>query len=227
MARHSAKRALAPVAPGDFIPIAEASDLIVPIGAWIIRQACRTTVDRLNDATISVKVSPRQFRDPNLLSNIRTALDETGLPPSRLELEITEGILIDDDQLALRLLSTIRQLGIRIALDDFGSGYSSLSYLTRFCFDTIKIDRSFVQSTDEKAWHVIRSVVSMAEALGASVVAEGVETAEQMHRLASEGCHEIQGFFIARPTPVDEISPNLPADAQHALLAIQKKRMVA
>ena len=206
------------VSPADFIPIAEASGLIVEIGEWVIAEACRIASEDLTEAAISVNVSPRQFLDPDLVPMVERNLKATGIDPSRLEIEITEGVLIDDDRRALRILGELRELGLRVALDDFGTGYSSLSYLTRFNFDTIKIDKSFVQSTEEKAWHVISSVIAMSHGLKASVVAEGIETEEHLIRLAREGCAEVQGFFIARPAPVSETLRELPPDLCLALL---------
>ncbi|MEN3791085.1 EAL domain-containing protein [Fulvimarina sp. MAC3] len=206
------------VSPADFIPIAEASGQIVELGEWVFAEACRIASEELTDTAISVNVSPRQFLDPNLVPMIQRNLKASGLDPARLEIEITEGVLIDDDRRALRILGELRALGLRFALDDFGTGYSSLSYLTRFNFDTIKIDKSFVQSTEEKAWHVISSVIAMSRGLKASVVAEGIETEEHLLRLAREGCTEVQGFLIARPSPVCEAMRELPPELCLALL---------
>ncbi|MDD3800194.1 MAG: GGDEF domain-containing phosphodiesterase, partial [Novosphingobium sp.] len=192
------------VAPTDFISIAEETGLIVPIGDWAIREACRTAMQDLGGSCISVNVSARQFHGSHLVQSVAAALAESGLPASRLELEITESVLIDDDDVATRVLDALRELGVRVALDDFGTGYSSLSYLTRFAFDTIKIDRSFVQAEDEKTWHVIRSVLGMSDGLGISVVAEGVETIEQLNRLAGEGCFLVQGFLVSQPVSAAE-----------------------
>ncbi|RFC63332.1 EAL domain-containing protein [Fulvimarina endophytica] len=197
------------VSPADFIPVAEASGLVVPIGEWVIREACRIAASQFEETAISVNVSPRQFLDPGFLSVIRQALAETGLRPERLELEITEGVLIDDDSRAIHILGEIKALGALVSLDDFGTGYSSLSYLTRFRFDTIKLDRSFVQATDETAWHVIRSVLGIAGGLRARVVAEGVETTQQLERLMVVGCTEIQGFLVAEPRPVRDVPRKL------------------
>ncbi len=192
------------ISPEDFIPIAEESGLIIPIGAWVIHEACRAAANELGGAGVSVNVSARQFQDKDLIRTVEKALQITGLPPERLELEITESVLIEDDRLASRTLGELRKLGVRVALDDFGTGYSSLSYLTRFNFDTIKIDRSFIQAEDERTWHVIRSVLQLSDGLRTSVVAEGVETLEQLKRLSEEGCSEIQGFLVSRPVPAAE-----------------------
>ncbi|PEQ13700.1 hypothetical protein B2G71_05100 [Novosphingobium sp. PC22D] len=189
------------IPPEDFISIAEESGLIIPIGAWVIREACKAASEVLDGMPISVNVSTRQFHDPLLLATISEALHSSGLDASRLELEITESVLVDDDRTATRTLNTLRGLGVRVALDDFGTGYSSLSYLTRFTFDTIKIDRSFIQMEDEKTWHVMRSVLQMSSQLSTSVVAEGVETQEQLDKLAREGCNQIQGFLVSEPMP--------------------------
>lgn len=192
------------VSPTDFISIAEETGLIVPIGDWAIHEACRAALQELGGCSVSVNVSARQFHGSHLVDSVAAALAQSGLPASCLELEITESVLIDDDDVATRTLDALRQLGVRVALDDFGTGYSSLSYLTRFAFDKIKIDRSFVQAEDEKTWYVIRSVLSMSEGLGTAVVAEGVETVEQLRRLEAEGCRLVQGFLISQPVPVAE-----------------------
>ncbi len=192
------------VSPDDFIAIAEDSGLIVEIGKWVIENACQAAAQELGKASVSVNVSPRQFQDKHLIETVAQALETSGLEPSRLELEITESVLIDDDQLASRTLAALRELGVRVALDDFGTGYSSLSYLTRFKFDTIKIDRSFVQAEDERTRNVVRSILRMSAELGAAVVAEGVETIEQLERVAAEGCDEVQGFLVSHPVPVAE-----------------------
>lgn len=188
-----------PIAPADFIPIAEDSGHIIQMGAWVIREACRTASEVLGGLPVSVNVSTRQFHDPRLIATVSEALRTSGLPAERLELEITESVLIDDDRMATRTLDTLRAMGVRVALDDFGTGYSSLSYLTRFTFDTIKIDRSFIQLGHERSWHVMRSVLQMSAMLSTSVVAEGVETREQLDRLMKEGCHQIQGFLVSKP----------------------------
>ena len=187
------------ILPQDFIGIAEESGLIIPIGAWVIGEACRAAVEDMANSPVSVNISVRQFQDPDLVAKVARALASSGLTPSSLELEITESVLIEDDTLASRTLRSLRELGVKIALDDFGTGYSSLSYLTRFHFDTIKIDKSFIQSEDERTWQIIRSVLQMSACLGTAVVAEGVETSAQLDRLRSEGCKEIQGFLISEP----------------------------
>ncbi|BBC73963.1 diguanylate cyclase [Altererythrobacter sp. B11] len=192
------------ISPVDFISIAEETGLIVPIGAWAIREACRAAMQDLGGTCISVNVSARQFHSPQLIESVTTALAESGLPPANLELEITESVLIDEDDVAGRVLNELRKLGVGVALDDFGTGYSSLSYLTRFAFDTIKIDRSFIQAEDEKTWYVIRSVLNMSAGLGTAVVAEGVETMAQLDRLTAEGCSLIQGFLFSKPLPADQ-----------------------
>jgi ammonium transporter, Amt family len=187
------------VGPDDFIPIAEDTGHIIPMGSWVIREACHTASEVLGGLPVSVNVSTRQFHDPQLIATVAEALRTSGLPADRLELEITESVLIDDDRTAIRTLDTLRSMGVRVALDDFGTGYSSLSYLTRFTFDTIKIDRSFIQLGDERTWQIMRSVLQMSTMLSTAVVAEGVETQEQLDRLLQEGCHQIQGFLVSRP----------------------------
>ncbi|WP_156840398.1 ammonium transporter [Novosphingobium aquimarinum] len=192
------------VRPEDFIPIAEDSGHIIPMGAWVIREACHTASEVLGGLPVSVNVSTRQFHDPQLIATVSEALRSSGLPAERLELEITESVLIDDDRTAIRTLDALRAMGVRVALDDFGTGYSSLSYLTRFTFDTIKIDRSFIRLDDERTWQVMRSVLQMSTMLSTTVVAEGVETQEQLDRLMLEGCHQIQGFLVSRPIPAGD-----------------------
>ncbi|WP_372426199.1 EAL domain-containing protein [Salinarimonas chemoclinalis] len=200
------------IAPADFIPVAEDTGLIVPIGAFVLREACRAGADAFPGASISVNVSPRQFRDPDFLDTVLGALEDAGLPPERLELEITESVLVDDDKRAIAILQTLERAGVRVALDDFGTGYSSLSYLTRFPFDTIKIDRSFIRGMgeDESAWHIVQSVLRLSEGLGVRVVAEGVETPDQLARLMERGCDEVQGFLVARPAPLEEVVREAP-----------------
>ncbi|MGJ3265050.1 MAG: ammonium transporter [Salinarimonas sp.] len=209
-----------PIPPSDFIPVAEDTGLIVPIGAFVLREACRAAADAFDGAGISVNVSPRQFRDPAFLDTVLGALAAAGLPPERLELEITESVLVDDDKRAIAILQTLERAGVRIALDDFGTGYSSLSYLTRFPFDTIKIDRSFIHGMrdDESAWHIVQSVLRLSEGLGVRVVAEGVETPDQLLRLMERGCDEVQGFLVARPAPVGEAVREVP-EAVRRLIA--------
>lgn len=187
--------------PDAFIPIAEETGLIVPLGRQVLEQACRVALHWPENVHIAVNLSPVQFRDPKIVQTVETVLATTGLPASRLELEVTEGVLIADEQQALLTLSELRELGVTLALDDFGTGYASLSYLRKFPFEQIKLDRSFVQAqvAEERSRHILRAVLSLSRSLHLSVVAEGVETRTQLHLLRKQGCHAVQGFLVGRP----------------------------
>ena len=169
------------IAPSAFIPLAEEIGAIVPIGEWVIRQACITAATWPSDVKVTVNLSPAQFRNPGLVQVVVGALAASGLPADRLELEITESILLQDNELTLNTLYQLRELGVMIAMDDFGTGYSSLSYLQSFPFDRIKIDRSFVKDIGDSVGsiNIVRAVVAMAKGLGMATTAEGVETQEQ------------------------------------------------
>ncbi len=194
------------VLPTQFIPIAEESGLIVPMGGWILRAACSEAASWPQPLRISVNLSPVQFREGDLPAPVHSILLETGLAPRRLKLEITEGVLIDDFARALSILRRLKNLGVRIAMDDFGSGYSSLSYLQAFPFDKIKIDKSFIANLrhNQQSAAIVRAVVGLAHGLGLPVLAEGVETEQQYKFLASENCDEVQGFWIGPPKPISE-----------------------
>jgi diguanylate cyclase (GGDEF)-like protein/PAS domain S-box-containing protein len=192
------------VPPADFVPLAEETGLIAPIGDWVLRTACAEVARWPSDALgVAVNLSPAQFRRGDLVGSVRAALAASGLAPGRLELEITESVLLEDDQATLDTLRKLRALGVRIAMDDFGTGYSSLGYLQRFPFDKIKIDRSFVQemARDANCMAIVRAVVSLGATLGATITAEGVETPEQLALLRDIGCEEAQGFLLGRPKP--------------------------
>jgi diguanylate cyclase (GGDEF)-like protein len=195
------------VAPDAFIPLAEETGLIIPLGEWVIRQACATAARWPDNLKVAVNLSPAQFRSPGLVQVIFSALATSGLAPDRLELEITESILLHDSAATLAKLYQLRELGVRIAMDDFGTGYSSLSYLQSFPFDKIKIDRSFVKDITESAssLNIVRAVAALAKGLGMTTTAEGVETIEQRDKVASEGCTEMQGFLFSRPLPAKDI----------------------
>ncbi len=195
------------ISPADFIPIAERSGKIVQIGDWVLRTACRVAGEHFGEARVSVNVSPVQFRQKDFVETVATILAETGFDPTRLEIEITEGVLIDDDQRARRILDQLKAIGISIALDDFGTGYSSLGYLSRFPFDTIKIDRSFVHdmTRSENARAIIRTIIGLGDGLNINVVAEGVEVPEEVNLLVAGGCRELQGFLLGRPVPVSKL----------------------
>ena len=195
------------VSPAGFIPLAEETGLIVPIGEWVIRQACATAGQWPANLKIAVNLSPAQLRSPGLLQVIVSALAASGLAPDRLELEITETVLLQDSETTLAILHRLRELGVRIAMDDFGTGYSSLSHLQRFPFDNIKIDRSFIKDIADNAssLNIVRAVAALASGLGVAATAEGVETQGQLDLIRSEGCTEMQGFLLSRPIPAHEI----------------------
>ena len=192
------------VPPSEFIPLAEESGLIVAMGEWILRDACREAASWKVPMQVAVNLSPAQFMHGDLVGLVHSILLETGLAPDRLELEITEGVLIEDFDRGLALLRRLKALGVRISMDDFGSGYSSLSYLQAFPFDKIKIDRAFVINLgrNPQSAAIVRAVIDLGHALEMSIVAEGVETQEQLGFLAEEGCDAVQGFFIGKPLPI-------------------------
>jgi diguanylate cyclase (GGDEF)-like protein len=192
------------VSPGVFIPLAEETGLIGAIDEWVLRGACREAASWPNPLGIAVNFSPLDFRRLDLPKLILSVLLETGLAPARLEVEITEGVLIDDFDSAIAILRKIKNLGVRIAMDDFGAGYSSLSYLLAFPFDKIKIDRTFIAKLDTNADSaaIVDAVVSLGRSLRLPVIAEGVETASQLAFLTRSGCDEVQGYLIGRPQPI-------------------------
>ena len=195
------------VSPATFIPLAEEIGFIVPIGEWVIRQACATAAQWPGDLQVAVNISAAQFRSPGLMQVIVGALATSGLHPTRLEIEITESVLLHNREATLAVLHQLRALGIRIAMDDFGTGYSSLTYLRSFPFDKIKIDRSFVKDITEStgSLNIVRAVAALANGMGMTATAEGVETREQLDRITSEGCTEMQGFLFSKPLPAQEI----------------------
>jgi diguanylate cyclase (GGDEF)-like protein/PAS domain S-box-containing protein len=196
------------VPPSDFIPLAEESGLIVEMGEWILRQACREAASWPLPLQVAVNLSPAQFMHGDVVGLVHSILLETGLAPGRLELEITEGVLIEDFDRGLALLRRLKALGVRVSMDDFGSGYSSLSYLQAFPFDKIKIDRAFVMNLgrNPQSASIVRAVIGLCHGLGMSIVAEGVETQEQLGFLADEGCDAVQGYFIGKPAPIGQYS---------------------
>jgi ammonium transporter, Amt family len=202
---HHPQRGL--VGPADFIAVAEQSGKIVQIGEWVLRTACLIARREFGDAAVSVNVSPVQFRQKDFVEMVADALKASGLAPGRLELEITEGVLIDDDRRATRILRELKKLGVTIALDDFGTGYSSLGYLSRFPFDTIKVDRSFVRelTRSDNVRAIVTSIIGLGNGLRMNVVAEGVEDRLEACLLAEIGCNELQGFLLGRPEPVDSL----------------------
>ncbi|HEX2725465.1 MAG TPA: EAL domain-containing protein [Beijerinckiaceae bacterium] len=195
------------ISPGQFIPLAEELGLIAPIGEWAIRQACEHAAGWPGDTKVAVNLSPVQFRSTSLVPAVVQALSASGLAPGRLELEITESVLLDDSDRNLAILRQIRELGVRIAMDDFGTGYSSLSYLRRFHFEKVKIDRSFISDVAKNAESraIVRAITGMCSNLGMATTAEGVETAEQLGCVTSEGCTEAQGYYFSPAKPVAEV----------------------
>jgi diguanylate cyclase (GGDEF)-like protein/PAS domain S-box-containing protein len=195
------------IAPLNFIPLAEETGLIVPIGDWVLRTACKDAAGWSQDVCVAVNLSPAQFKSRNLVSSILSALAVSGLAAYRLELEITESVLLQDNEATLATLHKLRALGVRISMDDFGTGYSSLSYLRSFPFDKIKIDRSFVSelASRDDAMAIVRAVTGLGKSLGISTTAEGVETNEQLAFLRSEGCTEVQGYLFSPPRPGEEV----------------------
>ena len=195
------------ISPADFIPLAEDTGLIVGIGEWVLRAACQEAMTWPRQIKVSVNLSPKQFYGGKLLATVAEALDRSGLPAERLELEITERVMLVNTEATLGILHKMRKLGISIAMDDFGTGYSSLSYLRRFPFDKIKIDQTFVHDLKRggDSVSIVRAVSDLANGLRMSTTAEGVETQEQFDLLRAEGCTEIQGYLISRPVPSSEI----------------------
>jgi diguanylate cyclase (GGDEF)-like protein/PAS domain S-box-containing protein len=194
------------VSPADFIPLAEESGLIVEMGEWILREACREAASWPKPLQIAVNLSPAQFMHGDLVGLVHAILLETGLSPGRLELEITEGVLIEDFDRSLALLRRLKALGVRISMDDFGSGYSSLSYLQAFPFDKIKIDRAFIMNLgrNPQSAAIVRAVIDLGHGLEMSIVAEGIETLDQLVFLADEGCDAVQGYLIGKPLPIGQ-----------------------
>jgi diguanylate cyclase (GGDEF)-like protein len=198
------------VSPGEFVPLAEDSGLIIPIGAWVIREACRQVRawqrDGLPAARVAVNVSAAQFQQRDLVDTVRRALDDSGIRASCLEIELTESAVMTNPEESVEILKVLSRMGVAVSVDDFGTGYSSMSYLRRFPLDKLKIDRSFIADllTSPEAAALVRGIVSLAHSLGLKVIAEGVETLEQMELLTRLGCDQLQGFCFSRPLPAAE-----------------------
>lgn len=195
------------VSPAEFIPLAEESEAIIPIGIWALRTACRDAASGAIPGTVAVNLSPLQFSRDDLAENIHMILLETGLSPSRLEVEVTESTLMSDQTRGVHILRKLKAMGVTIAMDDFGTGYSSLATLHAFPFDKIKLDRSFVQKIprDRAAAAIVRTVLALGRSLSVPILAEGIETIEQWHFLSSEGCQEGQGYFMGKPVALTEL----------------------
>ncbi len=202
---------LGPISPGEFIPIAEESGQISAIGGWVLRQACKYAVNWPDHIRVAVNLSSRQFLSPGLLPLVESALKQNGLPAHRLELEVTESLLMETTIGVEETLASLARLGLRIALDDFGTGFSSLSYLRQYRFDKLKIDQSFISDleTNADSRAIVDAVIRLARDLRMSVAAEGVETRGQFDLLRHMGCGEIQGFLAGRPMPVDQFEDYL------------------
>lgn len=196
------------IPPIQFLPIVDEIGLAVPLGEWVISQACHDAAKLSDNIRVSVNVSAAQFHRPGLANAVIDALRSSGLSAKRLEIEITETVLLENTDTTIATLQRLHELGVRIALDDFGTGYSSLSYLQKFSFDRLKIDRSFVRDslTDSSSSAIIRSVIELGQNLGMKVTAEGVETDEQLVRVTDDGCTAIQGFLISKPLPIAELN---------------------
>jgi EAL domain-containing protein (putative c-di-GMP-specific phosphodiesterase class I) len=204
------------ISPAEFIPLAEDTGLINQLGEWVLTTACKEAVSWPGNIRLAVNVSPVQFRSGMLALKVMAALAASGLAASRLELEITEAVLIRDDEAALAVLHDLRAIGVRIALDDFGTGYSSLSYLQRFPFDKIKIDRCFITgiAEPEGSSSIVQAVVTIAADRHMTTTAEGVETEQQRELLRELGCSEMQGYLFSPPKPAAEIRPLLSVHRQ-------------
>jgi EAL domain-containing protein (putative c-di-GMP-specific phosphodiesterase class I) len=205
------------ISPAEFIPLAEDTGLIVPLGEWVLQAACAEAA-AWRHLSLAVNLSPAQFRQPQLSEMVARVVTETTIEPHRLELEITENLLLHDTKATLATLRLLKEIGVRIAMDDFGTGYSSLGYLHRFPFDKIKIDRTFIRDLGHsaEATAIVRAIIGLGHSLGMRAVAEGVETKEQVVLLKKEGCHEVQGYYFARPMPAAELSRFLDRQAARA-----------
>jgi diguanylate cyclase (GGDEF)-like protein len=192
--------------PDVFIPLAEQTDLIVPLGRWVLREACETALTWPSDILLSVNLSPAQFAVSDVVEDVREVLVQTRFPASRLELEITENVMLNDTDGALTTMNALKELGVRLNMDDFGTGYSSLGYLRAYPFDGIKIDKRFIASissgSNDRA--VVQAIIGLGKAMGLTVTAEGVETEEQLEILGKDQCNEVQGYFMSRP--IDKVA---------------------
>ena len=203
------------IPPSVFLPIAEETGLIASLGEWILRTACSYATTWPADTTLAVNLSPAQFKTQDVVGLVRKVLDETGLDPHRLELEITEGVLLQNTEAVVEVLTRIDQMGVSIAMDDFGTGYSSLSYLTRFPVSKIKIDRSFIDTlgTSPQTSAIVSSIVGLGQSLKVTITAEGVENEGQAAMLREWGCDQVQGFYYGKPAAeVQEDEASAPID---------------
>lgn len=187
--------------------MAEETGLIVPLGEWVLRKACQDAAQWSEAVDLAVNLSPAQFKNRDLVSSIIEAVTTAALSPRRLEVEITESVLIQDHEAALSALHQLRNFGVRISMDDFGTGYSSLSNLRSFPFDKVKIDQSFVQEMElqDDSMAIVRAITALGKSLGITTTAEGVETSEQLNLLRLEGCAQVQGYLFSRPQPASVV----------------------
>ncbi|MCJ2115915.1 EAL domain-containing protein [Methylobacterium sp. J-001] len=199
------------IPPSVFVPLAEETGLIIALGDWVLREACREAATWAPSLKVAVNLSPRQFQKPDLPETVLAVLAQTGLSPNRLELEVTESVIINDMARAISILRRLKGFGVRISMDDFGTGYASLATLQAFPFDKMKIDRSFVAQlgVDPQAAVIVRAVLSLGRSLRMGVVAEGVETAAQRRFLADEACGEMQGYLFGKPQPISDYAEML------------------
>ena len=195
------------LAPAKFVPLAETTPYIVPIGEWVLRQACHDAMTWPDGIKVAVNLSPMQFLRGDIVATVVNALAQSQLPPDRLELEITETVLLEKSDRNIHTLENLRSLGVSISMDDFGTGFSSLSYLRTFPLDKLKIDKSFVESlsSDRRSFGIVSAIAGLGQTFGLKTVAEGVETDTQFQIVAKEGCTEVQGFYYARPMAAEEI----------------------
>jgi EAL domain-containing protein (putative c-di-GMP-specific phosphodiesterase class I) len=215
------------VGPVDFIPLAEETGLILPLGQWVLEEACRQIRDWQDrfpgpePLVVAVNLSARQFAQPDLADQIADVMDKTGVNPAQLSLEVTESVMMEDVDSATLMTRKLKGLGLNLAIDDFGTGYSSLSYLKRFPVDYVKIDRSFVMDLGESNVdsEIVRAVIRLASAIGMRTVAEGVETEHQLRQLRAMGCPLVQGYYLARPQPAEAIEAMLAERAVPAKVA--------
>jgi diguanylate cyclase (GGDEF)-like protein len=221
---HHPERGLIP--PVDFIPIAEEIGLIVPLGEWVLRQACADAMQWPDDIKVAVNLSPIQVMNQNLVTVIVGALAAAGLPASRLEVEITESVLMQNSEATLATLHRLRELGVKISMDDFGTGYSSLSYLRSFPFDKIKIDRCFISglATGDDSVAIVMAIAGLAKHLGIATTAEGVETKQQLQQVRALGCSEMQGFLFSPPRRIDELTQMLRARFEKDAASVEVRR---
>ncbi|WP_424362453.1 putative bifunctional diguanylate cyclase/phosphodiesterase [Methylocystis parvus] len=210
------------VSPGEFIPIAEEIGAISSLGEWVIEEACRVAATWPAPVPVAVNISPIQFRHSDLPQIVADALERHGLPPHRLELELTESAFLESTPATQKILHRLAELGVRLSLDDFGTGYSSLSYLRRIAFHKIKIDQSFVHNLpdDERDMSIVRAIVDIATTMGVATIAEGVETEDQSRALLAQGCHQLQGYLFSRPVPADQVPAMLATASQNKQVSV-------